>query len=105
MVSYFRFYIAEQKFLQTKEVLKNIEHIIPEEDYEEEHCKEYHCLKMFVNAKEVFSDFFEFYHKGQPKKPVLMEGKNDYRAQVAYEQSCKQYEDDLKRLVTLCSVV
>lgn len=103
-----RHFIAHHDLDKAKLVVEKVEKHLSPEDYdddEQDHWRESNCLKLFVAAKEAFKEWFDFYHKGQPKKPEATGKLNitaptesrDYKAKLLYEQRYKQYEEEVQR--------
>ena len=51
---------------------------------------------MYLEAQEAFSDWFDHFHRGQPKRPVMPENPT-FTEKVAHEQREKQYLAELDR--------
>jgi len=58
--------------------------------------REHIALQTYLTAMEAFNDWFDHFHKGQPRKPVLAEGAS-FTERVAHEQREKQYEGEMER--------
>ena len=58
--------------------------------------REHIALQTYLTAMEAFTDWFDHFHKGQPRRPVLAEGAT-FTERVAHEQREKQYQGELER--------
>jgi len=58
--------------------------------------REYLALKVYLEAQETFSDWFDHFHRGQPRRPVMPENPT-FTEKVAHEQKEKQYLAELDR--------
>jgi len=58
--------------------------------------KEHLALKVYLDAQDAFSDWFDHFHRGQPKRPVLPENPS-FTDKVAHEQREKQFLAELER--------
>lgn len=93
-----RFFIASQRVEQANLALQKISQSLQNElTNVETHYKEYICLKTYVAAKLSFSDWFEHFHKGRPKKPESLNNAERFTNQVANQEKEKKYKSDLDR--------
>ncbi|XP_070540867.1 nuclear pore complex protein Nup107-like [Ptychodera flava] len=58
--------------------------------------REYLCHKAYLNANDVFNDWFEHYHNAAPPKPVAPPSAT-FQERVKYEHDLKQYEQEVER--------
>lgn len=96
-----RYFIASQKLEAAKIALVNIapfiDMTVTDRESAEDHMKEYLCLQSYISAKESFSDWFEYLHKGKPIEPTLNEDQGSFTSAIALEQKEKQYKQDVDR--------
>lgn len=94
-----RYFVASQKLEAAKIALNNIAPHLKGavEETSEDDTKEFLCLQSYVMAKEAFSDWFEYLHKGKPIEPSSHVEANSFTSQIATEQKEKQYKQDLDR--------
>ena len=92
-----RFFIASQKVEQANQSLQKIPQQLQNElTGVEKHYKEYICLKTYIAAKLSFSDWFEHFYKGRPKKPESLTDER-FTNQIANQEKEKKYKSDLER--------
>jgi len=58
--------------------------------------RQFLALKVYLDAQDAFSDWFDHFHRGQPKRPVLGDNPT-FTEKVAHEQREKQYYAELDR--------
>jgi len=58
--------------------------------------REFLALKIYLEAQDAFSDWFDHFHRGQPKRPLLPDNPS-FTEKVAHEQREKQYVAELDR--------
>jgi len=58
--------------------------------------REYLALKVYLEAQETFSDWFDHFHRGQPIRPIMPQNAT-FTEKVAHEQKEKQYLVELNR--------
>lgn len=58
--------------------------------------REHLALQVYLAAQEAFSDWFDHFHRGQPRRPVLAD-KPSFTDKVAHEQKEKLYAAELER--------
>jgi len=58
--------------------------------------REYLALKVYLEAQDTFSDWFDHFHRGQPRRPVITDNPT-FTEKVAHEQKEKQYLAELDR--------
>jgi len=58
--------------------------------------REHLALQVYLEAQEAFSDWFDHFHRGQPRRPVLVENPT-FTQKVAHEQKEKFFAAELER--------
>lgn len=74
--------------------------------------KEYLCFKEYIEAINLYNDWFEFYHKEKPIKPISKFDSNgdsagqeqSFADRMAFDYQMKQYEDSVSRWYSKASM-
>ena len=92
-----RFFVASQKVEHAHSASQKIPQDLQNELTSVDiHYKEYVCLKTYITAKLSFSDWFEHFHKGRPKKPESLTDER-FTNRIANQEKEKIYQSDLER--------
>ncbi len=102
-----RYLIAERKPAKAGTVLEKLSPCVAalaEDEVSTSFVKEFHCLTAYVEAKELFEEWFAFYHKARPVKPDTTgitpaggQERHQYVDMVATEGKSKRYLEELSR--------